>query len=79
MRVCILTVTQNTVTLTNTRGNTPAEGRPRSVFLRDTASTEPTVLCYTCALDLLWSRFCFVSDNIFIVTSVILVVNLYIF
>ena len=47
MRVCILTVTQNTVTLTNTRGNTPAEGRPRSVFLHDTASTEPTVLCYT--------------------------------
>jgi len=31
---------------------------------------------YTCALDMLWSRCCFMSDNISIVTSVVLVVNL---
>ena len=48
MRVCILTVTQNSVTLTNTRGNTPAEGSPRSVFLRDTASTEPSFVLHMC-------------------------------
>jgi len=40
---------QHTVTPTNTRGNTPAEGCPWSVFRRDTASMiEPTVCATQC-------------------------------
>ena len=43
-------MTQNTVKLTNTRGNTPAEGRPRIVFRRDTVAIEQTV----CAAHMHW-------------------------